>query len=87
MIKKIQNLYINLILLLLLSCSQTIEILPGLCYHDSKSSHLCLETPSVRDMEQLEPLYQQCEELTSSQIWLDCIMNEQTRQELLRTAV
>ena len=93
MIKKIQTLYINLVILfsilLLPSCTAQEEILPGLCFSDGYGSYTCIEKDQKqedeRDMEELEPLYEACEEweLHSGETWMQCIMNEERRRQLL----
>ena len=86
-----KNLYINLVILfsiLLPSCSTQV-ILPGLCYNDRDGTHICPkdyeEEPVNRDMEELQPIYDECEEweLHSGEAWMQCIMNEERRRQLL----
>lgn len=86
-----KNLYINLVILfsiLLPSCSTQV-ILPGLCYNDRDGTHICPkdyeEEPVNRDMEELQPIYEECAEweLHSGEAWMQCIMNEERRRQLL----
>ena len=84
--------FYTLIMLILISifmssCS-TIEISPGVCYNDKEGSHICpeKEDDDERDMEELEPLYEACEDwiLHSGEAWMNCIMHEERRRHLLR---
>ena len=86
-----KNLYINLVILfsiLLPSCSTQV-ILPGLCYNDRDGTHICPkdyeEEPVNRDMEELQPIYDECAEWEShsGEAWMQCIMNEERRRQLL----
>ena len=86
-----KNLYINLVILfsiLLPSCSTQV-ILPGLCYNDRDGTHICPkdyeEEPVNRDMEELQPIYDECVEWEShsGEAWMQCIMNEERRRQLL----
>ena len=86
-----KNLYINLVILfsiLLPSCSTQV-ILPGLCYNDRDGTHICPkdyeEEPVNRDMEELQPIYEECAEWEShsGEAWMQCIMNEERRRQLL----
>ena len=76
-----------LISMLMSSCS-TIEISPGVCYNDREGSHICpeKEEDDERDMEELEPLYEACEDwiLHSGEAWMNCIMHEERRRHLLK---
>jgi len=73
--------------MLMSSCS-TIEISPGVCYNDREGSHICpeKEEDDERDMEELEPLYEACEEWTlhDGEAWMNCIMHEERRRHLLK---
>ncbi len=86
-----KNLYINLVILfsiLLPSCSTQV-ILPGLCYNDRDGTHICPkdyeEEPVNRDMEELQPIYDECAEWEShsGEAWMQCSMNEERRRQLL----
>jgi len=74
------------ILLFITACQSTV-ILPGLCYNDRDGTHICpkSEEDYKRDMEELEPIYEACEEWEShdGETWMQCIMNEQRRRQLL----
>ena len=80
----------SLVLMTFTSCSTQV-ILPGLCYDDRDGTHLCpKEYPpeqeeDKRDMEELQPIYDECEEweLHSGEAWMQCIMNEERRTQLL----
>ena len=75
------------ILLFITACQSTV-ILPGLCYNDRDGTHICPkdyeEEPVNRDMEELEPIYEACEdwESHSGEAWMQCIMNEERRRQL-----
>tara|TARA_B100001250_G_C19596332_1_gene698602 strand:+ start:279 stop:593 length:315 start_codon:yes stop_codon:yes gene_type:complete len=75
------------IILFITACSSTV-ILPGICYNDRDGTYICPESyppKQERDMEELEPLYKACEdwELHSGEAWMQCIMNEERRRNLL----
>jgi len=76
------------IILFITACSSTV-ILPGLCYNDRDGTYICPESypppKQERDMEELEPLYKACEEweLHDGETWMNCIMNEERRRNLL----
>jgi hypothetical protein len=46
---------------------------------------MCPEEDYERDMEELEPIYEACAdwESHSGEAWMQCIMNEQRRRQLL----
>ncbi len=76
--------------LMLISCSTQV-VLPGLCYDDTTGTYLCPEQiPEIKrdldDMEEFEPIYEACEEWEShdGETWMQCIMNEQRRRELIK---
>ncbi len=77
------------IILFITACTSTIEILPGLCYNDRDGTYICPkeyeESPVNRDMEELQPIYEECEEweLHDGEAWMNCIMNEERRRQLL----
>lgn len=84
--------FYTLIMLILISifmssCS-TIEISPGVCYNDKEGSHICPEKENdddERDMEEFEPIYEYCEPWEfDSEAWMNCIMNEESRRNLIR---
>ena len=75
------------IILFITACSSTV-ILPGICYNDRDGTYICPESyppKQERDMEELEPLYKACEEWEShdGESWMQCIMNEERRRNLL----
>ena len=78
--------------LMLISGCSTQVVLPGLCYDDRTGTHLCPEQiPEIKrdldeDMEEFEPIYEACEEweLHDAETWMQCIMNEQRRRELMK---
>ncbi len=87
--------FLTAILLILISmfmssCTTQEEILPGLCFSDGYGSYTCVEKEQEqedeRDMEELEPLYEACEEWTlhDGEAWMNCIMHEERRRHLLR---
>lgn len=71
------------------SCTTHEEILPGLCFSDVDGSYTCIEKDQKqedeRDMEELQPIYEECAEweLHSGEAWMQCIMNEERRRQLL----
>ena len=75
----------GVIILFFVSCSTNV-VLPGLCYNDKDGTYICPEKEDKeRDMEELEPLYEACEEWTlhSGEAWMNCIMHEERRRQLL----
>ena len=78
----------SLVLMTFTSCSTQV-ILPGLCYDDRDGTHICPkdyeEEPVNRDMEELQPIYDECAEWEShsGEAWMQCIMNEERRRQLL----
>ena len=75
----------GVIILFFVSCSTSV-VLPGLCYNDKDGTYICPEKEDKeRDMEELEPLYEACEEWTlhSGEAWMNCIMHEERRRQLL----
>ena len=80
----IGTLILGVILLFLVSCSHK-EILPGLCYNDRHGTYMCPEEDYESDMEELEPIYEACAdwESHSGEAWMQCIMNEERRRQLL----
>ena len=80
----------SLVLMSLTSCTTSV-VLPGLCYDDRDGTHLCpKEYPpeqeeDKRDMELFEPIYEYCEPWEfDSEAWMNCIMNEERRRNLIR---
>ena len=81
-------LILGVILLFLVSCTST-TVLPGLCYNDRDGTHICPkdyeEEESERDLEEFEPIYEYCEPWEfDSEAWMNCIMNEEQRRNLIR---
>lgn len=78
---------ISLVLMSFASCTTTIEPLDGLCYNDRDGSYMCpeKEEESERDMEEFEPIYEYCEPWEfDGEAWMNCIMNEESRRNLIR---
>ena len=76
----------GLLLLSLSSCS-TIEPIEGLCYNDKDGTYLCPEKEEEpeRDMEEFNPIYEYCEPWEfDPEAWMNCIMNEESRRNLIR---
>ena len=74
----------SLVLMSLTSCS-TIEPIEGLCYNDRDGTYLCPKEEKETDMEELQPLYDYCEQFEThgGEVWMQCIMNEDARRKLL----
>ena len=78
----------GVIILFFVSCSTSV-VLPGLCYNDKDGTYICPkdyeEEPVNRDMEELQPIYDECAEWEShsGEAWMQCIMNEERRRQLL----
>jgi len=74
----------SLMFLSLTSCTTSV-VLPGLCYNDRDGTYICPEEESERDMEELEPIYEYCEPWEfDGEAWMNCIMNEESRRNLIR---